>query len=363
MSRIAPLGNHLIAALSAVDGPGWAGELEWIDMPLGSVLYESGSTMDYVYFPVTSIVSLLYITEAGASSEVAVVGNEGVVGISLFMGGGSTPSRGVVQSAGEGFRMKAQTLKSSFDGSAQVQLLLLKYTQSLITQMCQTAVCNRHHPLEAQLCKRLLLSLDRLPTSAMRMTQELIANMLGVRREGVSTAAFRLQKDGLIRYSRGCIEVLDRAGLERRACECYGVVRRECSRLLPSAASTAAVSTVTASTRHPDVAVEAVLASSTLAAQRIGRETRRARVVAPGEEVASHAAEGGRPCAWTVDARPRPTDAGVDAFLAMSAIMSRTQTDTEAIAVHPGSPRSRRRPGSTWITATRPVATIHARAG
>lgn len=234
MSRFTdPLGNHLVAALCAADGPRWTRELEWTDMPLGTVLYESGSTMDYVYFPVTSIVSLLYITEAGASSEIAVVGNEGVVGVSLFMGGGSTPSRGVVQCAGEGFRMPAKTLQSSFDGSPQVQRLLLKYTQSLITQMSQTAVCNRHHSLEAQLCKRLLLSLDRLSSNAMMMTQELIANMLGVRREGVSVAAFKLQRDGVIRYSRGCIEVLDRPGLESRACECYGVVKRECTRLLP----------------------------------------------------------------------------------------------------------------------------------
>ena len=263
MSRFTdPLGNHLIAALSAADRPLWADELEWTDMPLGTVLYESGSTMEYVYFPVTSMVSLLYITEEGASSEIAVVGNEGMVGVSLFMGGGSTPSRGVVQHAGEGFRMKARALKSFFDGSADAQLLLLKYTQSLITQMSQTAVCNRHHSLEAQLCKRLLLSLDRLSSSAMMMTQELIANMLGVRREGVSVAAFRLQRDGLIRYARGCIEVLDRPGLERRACECYGVVKRECKRLLPDAASVAVSASAGAAMRLPEVAAPAKTAAS-----------------------------------------------------------------------------------------------------
>ena len=238
MSRFTDLpGNHLVAALTAADRSSWAGDLEWTDMPLGSVLYESGSTMDYVYFPVTSIVSLLYITEGGSSSEIAVVGNEGMVGVALFMGGGSTSSRGLVQCAGEGLRMKARALKSSFDGSPEVQLLLLKYTQSLITQVSQTAACNRHHSLEAQVCKRLLLSLDRLSSSALVMTHELIANMLGVRREGVSIAASRLQRDGLIRYSRGCIDVLDRRGLERRACECYGVLKRECARLLPEAAA------------------------------------------------------------------------------------------------------------------------------
>ena len=262
MSRFAdPFGNHLVAALSAADRPRWAGALEWIDMPLGSVLYESGSTMDHVYFPVTSIVSLLYITEEGSSSEIAVVGNEGMVGVSLFMGGGSTPSRGVVQCAGEGLRMKARALKSAFDGSPEAQRLLLKYTQSLITQMSQTALCNRHHLLEAQVCKRLLLALDRLSSSAVMMTHELIANMLGVRREGVSVAAFRLQRDGLIRYSRGCIEVLDRRGLERRACECYGVLKRECTRLLPRVAAIADSQRAGVAMRLPEVAADGVLAS------------------------------------------------------------------------------------------------------
>ncbi len=265
---IEPLGNHLIAALSPAERHCWTDELEWIDMPLGTVLYESGSTMNYVYFPVTAMVSLLYVTEAGASSEIALVGNEGVVGISLFMGGGSTSSRGVVQYAGQGFRMKARALKGSFDGCPAVQLLLLKYTQSLMTQMSQTAVCNRHHSLEAQLCKRLLLSLDRLPGMAVTLTQELIANMLGVRREGVSVAAFRLQRDGLIRYSRGCIEVLDRAGLERRTCECYGVVKRECSRLLPDASPAIVSRRADVATRRPRHDLPSVLASCAQAAQR-----------------------------------------------------------------------------------------------
>ncbi|MDB5818138.1 MAG: Crp/Fnr family transcriptional regulator [Rhizobacter sp.] len=325
MSRfIDPLGNHLIAALSAADSRRWADELEWTDMPLGTVLYESGSTMEYVYFPVTSIVSLLYITEGGASSEIAVVGNEGMVGVSLFMGGGSTPSRGVVQCAGEGFRMKAHALKSSFDGSPEVQLLLLKYTQSLLTQMSQTAVCNRHHSLEAQLCKRLLLSLDRLSSPAMMMTQELIANMLGVRREGVSVAAFRLQRDGLIRYARGCIEVLDRPGLERRACECYGVVKRECSRLLPEAASNADAPRARVAMRLPDAALDSVLASCARAAQRASREPGRPAVAARMKPEASpRNFEDARTPRRTGDSRTRASLAGVEAFLAMSTIMSR----------------------------------------
>jgi CRP-like cAMP-binding protein len=329
MSRFTdPLGNHLIAALSAAHQPGWDCELEWVDMPLNGVLYEPGSTMEYVYFPVTSIVSLLYITEGGASSEIAVVGNEGMVGVSLFMGGGSTPSRGVVQCAGEGFRMKAQTLKSSFDGSSEVQLLLLKYTQSLITQMSQTAVCNRHHSLEAQLCKRLLLSLDRLSTSTMMMTQELIANMLGVRREGVSVAAFRLQRDGLIRYSRGCIEVLDRAGLERRACECYGVVKRECNRLLPAMNQDATAEAITASVRLPDAAVGAVLASCNRADQRVVTEARKAQGVARSRLVPGKGVEEVGHRKWAVDASPRPPVGGVEAFLAMSTTMSGRRIDS-----------------------------------
>jgi CRP-like cAMP-binding protein len=334
MSRfIDPLGNHLVAALSAADRPLWANELEWIDMPLGTVLYESGSTMDYVYFPVTSMVSLLYITEAGASSEIAVVGNEGMVGVSLFMGGGSTPSRGVVQCAGEGLRMKAQVLKSSFDRSPEIQLLLLKYTQSLITQMSQTAVCNRHHSLEAQLCKRLLLSLDRLTSSAMMMTQELIANLLGVRREGVSVAAFRLQRDGLIRYARGCIEVLDRPGLERRACECYGVLKRECDRLLPESASIGDSARSGTAMQLPDVVLDDVLVSCALAAQRVVREPRKFDIAGQARSAALRRTfEDARKRQRIGDSRPRPSLAGVEAFLAMTAIMSATRTETADIA-------------------------------
>jgi CRP-like cAMP-binding protein len=203
-------------------------------MPLGEVLYESGNTLSHVYFPTTSIVSLLYVMENGASAEIAVVGNEGIVGISLFMGGGSTPSRAVVQSAGRGLRLAAQTMKDEFDKNGLVLQLLLRYTQALITQMAQTAVCNRHHTLDEQLCRWLLLSLDRLHGNDLVMTQELIANMLGVRREGVTQAALSLQEGGLIRYARGRISVLDRTGLEKRTCECYAVVKREYDRLLPA---------------------------------------------------------------------------------------------------------------------------------
>jgi CRP-like cAMP-binding protein len=202
-------------------------------MPLGEVLYESGVTLSHVYFPTTAIVSLLYVMEDGASAEIAVVGNEGIVGISLFMGGESTPSRAVVQSAGQGFRLKAQVLKEEFNRAGPVLHLLLRYTQALITQMAQTAVCNRHHSLDQQLCRWLLLSLDRLQGDELVMTQELIANMLGVRREGVTEAALKLQSAGLIRYARGRITVLDRAGLEQRTCECYAVVKKEYDRLLP----------------------------------------------------------------------------------------------------------------------------------
>jgi CRP-like cAMP-binding protein len=270
------------------------------------------------------MVSLVYITEGGASSEIAVVGNEGVVGVSLFMGGGSTPSRGVVQSAGEGFRMKAQALKSAFDGSSEVQLLLLKYTQSLITQMSQTAVCNRHHSLEAQLCKRLLLSLDRLLSPAMMMTQELMANMLGVRREGVSTAAFRLQRDGLIRYSRGCIEVLDRSGLERRACECYGVLKRECSRLLSEAVASAVSPAAGVAVRPPNAAFDTVLASCGRAAQRAAQRVTRSEVPAYASmHVRKRSFEDARTLQFSVDPTPRKALAGAAAFCSMSAIMAK----------------------------------------
>ena len=202
-------------------------------MPLGQVLYESGEALPFVYFPTTAIVSLLYVLENGSSAEIAVVGNEGIVGVSLFMGGGSTPSRAVVQSAGVGFRLNAQSMKKEFELAGPVMHLLLRYTQALITQMSQTAVCNRHHSLDQQLCRWLLLSLDRLQGAELVMTQELIANMLGVRREGVTEGAVKLQDAGLIRYARGRITVMDRDGLEARTCECYSVVKREYDRLLP----------------------------------------------------------------------------------------------------------------------------------
>ena len=232
-----PRNNSLLAALPAAEWARWLPQLEPVDMPLGDVLYESGSKLTHVYFPVTSIVSLLYVMEDGASAEIAVVGHEGIVGISLFMGGETTPSRAVVQSAGTGFRLQASLMLQEFNRAGAALHLLLRYTQALITQMAQTAVCNRHHSLDQQLCRWLLLSLDRLHSNDLVMTQELIANMLGVRREGVTEAAGHLQKAGLIRYQRGHITVLDRAGLERRSCECYGVVKREYDRLLPAVAA------------------------------------------------------------------------------------------------------------------------------
>ena len=228
-----PMENHLLTALPRAERKRWLPELEAMEMPLGQVLYESGGTMSHVYFPSTAIVSLLYVMEDGASAEIAVVGNEGIVGISLFMGGGSTPSRAVVQSAGQGFRLPAEFLKDEFAKAGPVMHLLLRYTQALITQMAQTAVCNRHHTLDQQLCRWLLLSLDRLRGDELVMTQELIANMLGVRRGGVTEAALKLQDGGLIRYVRGRITVLDRSGLEKRTCECYAVVKKEYDRLLP----------------------------------------------------------------------------------------------------------------------------------
>ena len=209
--------------------------MELVTMPLGQVLYEAGSTLAHVYFPTTSIVSLLYMMESGASAEIAVAGFEGLVGISLFMGGESTTSRAVVQSAGAGYRIGAKLLKNEFYSSGPVLHLFLRYTQALITQMAQTAVCNRHHTLDQQLCRWLLLSLDRLRKPELVMTQELIANMLGVRREGVTEAAHKLQSAGIIRYVRGHITVLDRPQMERRTCECYAVVKKEYDRLLPEA--------------------------------------------------------------------------------------------------------------------------------
>ncbi len=225
--------NHLLAALPGAEWQRWQPLLEWVELPLGHVMYESGRTLSHVYFPTSAIVSLLYVMEDGASAEIAVVGNEGVVGISLFMGGESTPSRAVVQSAGEGWRLPARDVKQGFEQAGPVMHLLLRYTQALITQMAQTAVCNRHHSLDQQLCRWLLLSLDRLQGNELVMTQELIANMLGVRREGVTEGALQLQKLGLIRYKRGHITVLDRPGLEARTCECYAVVKKEYDRLLP----------------------------------------------------------------------------------------------------------------------------------
>ena len=225
--------NQLLAALPAPEWKHWSDSLEAVEMPLGQVLYEPGVALNYVYFPLTSIVSLLYVMENGASAEIAVVGNEGIVGVSLFMGGESTPSRAVVQSAGSGCRLKAQIMKDEFHNAGPVLHLLLRYTQALITQMSQTAVCNRHHSLDQQLCRWLLLSLDRLEGDELVMTQELIANMLGVRREGVTEGALGLQESGLIKYARGHITVLDRTGLEERTCECYAVVKREYDRLLP----------------------------------------------------------------------------------------------------------------------------------
>ncbi len=233
-----PRKNHLLAALPDAEWNRWLPQLQSVEMPLGQVLYESGRALSHVTFPTTAIVSLLYVMENGASAEIAVVGNEGVVGISLFMGGESTPSRAVVQSAGQGFRLRAQTIKEEFNRAGPVMHLLLRYTQALITQMAQTAVCNRHHSLDQQLCRWLLLSLDRLPGNDLVMTQELIANMLGVRREGVTEAAHKLQEAGLIRYARGHISVLDRKGLEQRSCECYAVVRKENDRLLPDRLAT-----------------------------------------------------------------------------------------------------------------------------
>jgi len=231
--RHSPKQNHLLAALPAADYERLLPELELVPLPLGWAVYESGGKLGFVYFPTTSIISLLYVMENGASAEIAVTGSDGLVGIALFMGGETTPSRAVVQSAGYGYRLKAGVLKREFEQGGTLQHLALRYTQALITQMAQTAVCNRHHSVEQQLCRWLLLSLDRLPSNELSMTQELIANMLGVRREGVTEAAGKLQAAGLIHYSRGHITVLDRPKLEKRVCECYAVVKKEFDRLLP----------------------------------------------------------------------------------------------------------------------------------
>ena len=233
-----PNKNRLLAALADEEWRRCEPLLEFVELPLGHVLYESGKTLSHVCFPTTAIVSLLYVLENGASAEIAVVGNEGLVGVSLFMGGGSTPSRAVVQIAGHGYRMKAKDMKVEFGRGGPVMHLVLRYTQALIAQMSQTAVCNRHHTLDQQLCRWLLLSLDRLEGSELVMTQELIANMLGVRREGVTESAANLQSAGLIKHSRGHITVLDRLGLEHRTCECYAVVKKEYDRLLPAKKAT-----------------------------------------------------------------------------------------------------------------------------
>jgi len=228
-----PTENHLLAALPTEDFERLEPSLALVPLPLGEPLYEAGSKLRHVYFPTTSIVSLLYVMADGASAEIAVVGNEGLIGVSLFMGGETTPSRAVVQSAGHAYQLTGKLLKEEFTRGGAMQHLLLRYTQSLLTQMAQTAVCNRHHSLDQQLCRWLLLSLDRLPSNELVMTQELIANMLGVRREGVTEAAGKLQDAGVIQYSRGRITVLDRPALEARTCECYAVVKAESDRLLP----------------------------------------------------------------------------------------------------------------------------------
>jgi CRP-like cAMP-binding protein len=233
LAKPGPRQNHLLDALPAEDYERLAPHLELQKLELGDVLYEPGRAMRYVYFPTTAIVSMLYVMEDGASAEIAIVGNEGILGISLFMGGESTPSRAVVQSAGYGYRMRAQLLKNEFERYGTLMHLLLRYTQALITQMAQTAVCNRHHSVDQQLCRWLLLSLDRLASNELTMTQELIANMLGVRREGVTEAARKLQTAGLVEYRRGKITVLDRPRLQSRSCECYAVVKKEFDRLLP----------------------------------------------------------------------------------------------------------------------------------
>ncbi len=228
-----PQQNHLLEALSDLERARILPHLQLVPMPLGKVLYESGDVLRHVYFPIDCIVSLLYVMEDGASAEIAVVGNEGIVGIGLFMGGETTPSRAIVQSAGHAYRLIGQRLKDEFHRSSELQHLLLLYVQTLITQTAQTAVCNRHHSIDQQLCRFLLLSLDRLSDNKLAMTQELIAHMLGVRREGVTEAAGKLQKAGAIHYSRGHITVLDRPKLEAMCCECYAVVKRESDRLLP----------------------------------------------------------------------------------------------------------------------------------
>lgn len=233
-----PRRNQLLSALWECASQDWKQQLEPVDMPLGQVLYEAGATVNHVYFPTTSIVSLMYVLENGATAETAVVGFEGVVGVSLFMGGDSSPCGATVRSAGRGFRLKASTLMTEFHHCGPMQHLMLRFAQAMITQMQQTLVCNRHHSVDQQLCRWLLLSLDRLSGNEVVMTQEQISNILGVRREGITAAALSLQKAGLIEYSRGRIAVLDRTGLEERTCECYAVVKAEYDQLLPNETAT-----------------------------------------------------------------------------------------------------------------------------
>jgi len=239
-----PNQNHLLAALPAAEFERLAPHLELVPMPLGEFLYGPGTQLQHAYFPTTAIVSLHYVMESGASTESAGVGNEGVVGISLFMGGDTTPSSAVVQTAGHGYRLASRLLKQEFDRAGLMQRLLLRYTQALITQMTQTAACNRHHSVEQQLCRWLLLTLDRVPSRELIMTQELVASMLGVRRESITEVAVKLQRAGFIRYRRGHIAVLERSGLETRACECYTVVKKELSRLLSDVRYRQDISTV-----------------------------------------------------------------------------------------------------------------------
>jgi CRP-like cAMP-binding protein len=233
LAKTSPKQNHLLDAIPEKEWVRFAPHLTPVALELGDVIYESGTDQPYVYFPTNSIVSLLYVMEDGSSAEIAIVGNEGLVGISLFMGGATTTSRAIVQSAGYAYRMRAQFIRDEFILAGPVQQLFLRYTQALLTQMAQTAACNRHHSVDQQLCRWLLMSLDRLPSNDLTMTQELIANMLGVRREGVTVAAGKLQDAGVIQYRRGRIQVIDRVRLEHMACECYAVVRKEFARLLP----------------------------------------------------------------------------------------------------------------------------------
>jgi CRP-like cAMP-binding protein len=237
-----PEQNHILAALPPADQERLFPHLKLVPMPLGKVLYESGDTLRHIYFPTDSIVSLLYVLEDGASAEISVVGNDGAIGVALFMGGETTTNRAIVQSAGFAYRLTGRRLKQEFERHGELLHILLRYTQALITQMAQTAVCNRHHTVDQQLCRWMLLSLDRLSENKLAMTQELIANMLGVRREGVTDAAGKLQKLGVIQYSRGHITVLNRPQLEQLSCECYAVVKKETDRLLPLRTSLDALS-------------------------------------------------------------------------------------------------------------------------